>query len=211
MKLKGAILILSGPSGAGKSSLYKNLAKAFPKHYFSISSTTRPKRNDEIDGVHYHFISQERFEDGIAKGEFLEWAKVYGYYYGTLKMEVLEALSADKLVIFDIDVQGQKNLQKVFPKQTISVFITTKNQQTLQERLQERGSDSTSVVQKRLESALNEMRSLPNYDYLIINEDLQIATNQLLCIAKSAFCKASLYPLEPLFSQWQSDGYSSNA
>ncbi|TLD83538.1 guanylate kinase [Helicobacter sp. MIT 11-5569] len=203
MKLKGAILILSGPSGAGKSSLYKQLAQAFPNHYFSISSTTRQKREGEIHGVHYNFISKESFEEGIAKGEFLEWAKVHDNYYGTSKAQVIKALEEDKLVVFDIDVQGQANLKKAFPRHTTSVFVTTPNKSILQERLGSRGSDGDSVIQKRLENAFDEVRSLENYDYLIINDDLEDSTSKLLCIARSAFCKTSLYEMQSFLQNWE--------
>lgn len=203
MKLKGAILILSGPSGAGKSSLYKRLAEEFSNHYFSISSTTRQKREGETHGVHYNFISKKEFEEGINKGEFLEWAKVHDNYYGTSKAKVIQALEEDKLVIFDVDVQGQANIKKVFPRHTTSVFIATPNKSILQERLGERKSDGDSIIQKRLDNALYEMKSLENYDYLIINENLEEAASKLLCIAKSTFCKASLYEIQSFLQNWE--------
>lgn len=202
MKHKGAILILSGPSGAGKSSLYKILAQEFPNHYFSISSTTRAKREGEIEGVHYHFIDKKTFESGIQKGEFLEWAEVYGNYYGTSKNQVLKALQQDKLVIFDIDVQGQANLKKSFPNHTTSIFITTPNRSILEQRLKGRKSDSVEAIQKRLENALDEVKKLPSFDYLILNEDLEDSAKKLICIARSAFCKASLYDIEPFLQSW---------
>ncbi|WP_297811615.1 guanylate kinase [uncultured Helicobacter sp.] len=203
MKYKGAILILSGPSGAGKSSLYKILAQEFPNHYFSISSTTRKKREGETEGVHYHFISKEAFESGIQKGEFLEWAKVHQNYYGTSKEQVLQALEEDKLVIFDIDVQGQANLKRNFPYHTTSIFITTPNKSILKERLSGRGSDTQEVIQERLNNALEEVRNLPSFDYLIINESLEDSAKQLICIARSAFCKASLYQMQPFLQNWE--------
>ncbi|TLD86581.1 guanylate kinase [Helicobacter sp. MIT 05-5294] len=203
MKHKGAILILSGPSGAGKSSLYKILAKEFPNHYFSISSTTRSKREGEVEGVHYHFIDKATFECGIQKGEFLEWAEVHGNYYGTSKKQVLEALNEDKLVIFDIDVQGQANLKKSFPNHTTSVFITTPSKSILSQRLKGRGSDNAEVIEKRLENALDEVKNLANFDYLILNENLEDSAKKLICIAKSAFCKASLYEIQPFLQNWE--------
>ncbi|PZT47356.1 guanylate kinase [Helicobacter valdiviensis] len=204
IKQKGAILILSGPSGAGKSSLYKALAKEFPNHYFSISSTTREKREGEINGVHYHFISQEEFKQGIEAGNFLEWAKVHGNYYGTSKKEVLEALSQDKLVVFDVDVQGQENIIKTFGKIATSVFVTTKDKKTLQDRLIARGSDTYEVIEKRLENAFFEMEKIQKFDYLIINEDLETATKELLSIVRVAFCKSGLYDLKNLLQKWNS-------
>lgn len=203
MKIKGAILVLSGPSGAGKSSLYKILAKEFPKHYFSVSSTTRAMREGEINGVHYNFITQKAFEEGIQRGEFLEWAKVHNYYYGTSKIPVLEALDTDKLVIFDIDVQGQAILKKSFAHYMTSVFITTPNKNSLQERLNMRGSDTQEIIQKRLENAVCEMESLQNYDYFLMNDDLEDCAKQLVCIAKSAFCKTGLYNTKLLLEKWK--------
>lgn len=203
MKHKGAILILSGPSGAGKSSLYKILAQEFPNHYFSISSTTRQKREGEIEGVHYNFLSKEEFEKGIAKGEFLEWAQVHNNYYGTSKEQVLRALEEDKLVIFDIDVQGQVNIKKAFPNHTTSIFITTPSKSILEGRLNGRGSDDSATIEKRLENALDEMKNLQNYDYLIINENLEDSARELICIARSAFCKASLYKTQPFLQNWE--------
>ncbi|CAM2961521.1 guanylate kinase [Helicobacter burdigaliensis] len=202
IKQKGAILILSGPSGAGKSSLYKAIAKEFPNHYFSISSTTRAKREGEIDGVHYHFISKEEFQKGIEEGNFLEWACVHENYYGTSKKEVLEALAQDKLVIFDVDVQGQESIHKIFSKFATSVFITTKDKTTLQNRLIARGSDSKEVITKRLKNALFEMERIEEFDYLIINENLEEAKKELLSIARIAFCKAGLYDLKELLKSW---------
>ena len=203
VKHKGIILILSGPSGAGKSSLYRLIAQEFPKHYFSISSTTRPKRENEIDGVHYHFISKEEFENGIRDGDFLEWAEVHGNYYGTSKSQVLKALSQDKLVIFDVDIQGQINLKRIFPDHTTSVFITTLNQKILRERLCKRGSDEQKVIDDRLKNALEEIKNLHAFDYLIVNDVLEDCAKKLICIVKSAFCKASLYRLDTLLQQWK--------
>lgn len=202
-KYKGAILVLSGPSGAGKSSLYQILAKEFPKHYFSISSTTRPKRENEIDGVHYHFVSKEKFEQGIKEESFLEWAEVHGSYYGTNKNRILEALCEDKLIILDVDIQGQMNIKQAFPNHTTSVFITTLNQKILRERLCKRGSDSAGMIEERLENATKEIKSLYAFDYLIINDDLEECAKKLICIVKSAFCRASLYHLDLLLQKWQ--------
>lgn len=203
-RLKGAILVLSGPSGAGKSSLYKILAQEFPHHYFSISSTTRPMREGEKDGVHYHFLSLEDFITQRDRGEFLEWAQVHGNFYGTSKTQVLNALKDDKLVIFDIDVQGQKNIKNAFPNQTTSVFVTTPNKKTLQMRLESRGSDTQAMIQERLSNATQEIQNLQSFDYLIINHNLEESAKQLVCIAKSVYLKSSLFCLDSLLEQWES-------
>ena len=201
-KLKGAILILSGPSGAGKSSLYKILAKEFSNHYFSISSTTRAKREGEIEGVHYHFISEEEFFRQRDNGEFLEWAEVHGNFYGTSKKQVEDALKSNKIVIFDIDVQGQVNLKKAFPRHTTSVFITTHSKQILEQRLCTRSSDSKEIIQERLKNACDEMRAIEKYDYFLINDDLESCAKNLICIANMAFLKTSLFDIDSLIIQW---------
>ncbi|MCI2236605.1 MULTISPECIES: guanylate kinase [Helicobacter] len=203
IKLKGAILILSGPSGAGKSSLYKALAKEFPRHYFSISSTTREKRKGEEEGVHYHFISKEEFQKNIQENNFLEWALVHGNYYGTSKMPILEALEQGKLVIFDVDVQGQENIKKAFPNHTTSVFVTTNSKKILEERLGVRGSDENEIIKRRLENAAGEVKKLDKFDYLVINENLEESAKTLVCIAKVAFCRASLYPIDLVMQKWE--------
>ena len=203
MKHNGAILILSGPSGAGKSSLYKALAEEFPNHYFSVSSTTREKRQGEIDNVHYHFISEEEFTNGIRNGEFLEWAKVHGNYYGTSSKQIINALADNKLVIFDVDVQGQKSLKQIFPNHTTSVFITTPNKTTLKMRLESRGSNTKEDIERRLDDALAEVESIANFDYLVVNDDLERAAKELVGIAIGAFCKTSLYQIEPFLQNWE--------
>ncbi len=203
VKLKGAILILSGPSGAGKSSLYRALSEEFPEHYFSISSTTRERREGEREGVHYHFISKEEFQKGIQEDIFLEWALVHGNYYGTAKTPILEALGQGRLVIFDVDVQGQEKIKKAFPDHTTSVFVTTSKRSVLQERLGGRGSDKNEIIKKRLENAINEVKRFDMFDYLIINENLEESAKTLICIAKVAFCKASLYPVDSFVQKWE--------
>ena len=201
-KQKGVILILSGPSGAGKSSLYSALKDSFPYHYFSISSTTRDMRDGEVCGIHYNFVTKEQFQKDINLGNFLEWAEVHGNYYGTSKIPVFEALNDGKLVIFDVDVQGQINIKKAFPHHTTSVFITTKDSKTLKDRLVSRGDMSFDTVEQRLKNAKYELDNISNFDYLLINDDFSTTTNDLICIVKSAFHKASLYDLQSFSTSW---------
>ncbi|NPA82234.1 MAG: guanylate kinase [Epsilonproteobacteria bacterium] len=200
--MKGAILVISGPSGAGKSTLINRMLKEVPDTYFSISTTTREMREGEQNGREYFFISKEQFEKEIEEGEFLEWAKVHGNYYGTSLKPVKKALSEGKLVVFDIDVQGHKIVREKFDKITTSVFLTTPSLNVLKERLSKRGTDSKDIIEKRIKNALVEIKEIGNYDFLIINDDLEKACDSLISVAKSARLKTSLFDLEQFIDHW---------
>ena len=200
--MQGAILVVSGPSGAGKSSLIEEMLKTVEKVYFSVSTTTRKKREGEIEGVDYHFISKEQFEKEIKEGEFLEWALVHGNYYGTSLKPVKKALDEGKLVIFDIDVQGHKIVKEKFANLLTSVFITTPSKKILKERLLKRGTDSKEIIEKRLQNALKEMEEIKNYDFLIVNDDFQDSLEKLISISKVARIKTSLLNLDTFIKNW---------
>ena len=186
--MKGFILLISGPSGAGKSTLLKRLFEEFEDElYFSISSTTRTPRNDEIDGVHYYFISQEEFQNGIEKGLFLEWARVHGNFYGTSLEHTNKALDEGKVVVFDIDVQGFKIARKSLGEKINSIFITTK---------------SKAELKKRLQNASEEMRELGEYDFLIINDDLERSYEALRSIYLSLKHRTKRQDLEKIQNLW---------
>lgn len=199
----GAILILSGPSGCGKSTLLKELYKNINKYYFSISTTTRAPRVGEEDGLDYFFVTKEQFEEGIKNGEFLEYAEVHGNYYGTSLKPILNALGENKLVIFDIDVQGQDIVKKSeLNRYVTSVFITTPNLEVLKNRLYSRATDSNDVIEKRIKNAVKEIESIDKYDYIIINDDLQKASRELVGVAQSAMLKTSLFSKDRIVSDW---------
>lgn len=199
----GAILILSGPSGCGKSTLLKELYKSVSKYYFSISTTTRAPRVGEKDGVDYFFVSKEQFESGIKNGEFLEYAEVHGNYYGTSLKPIVTALEENKLVIFDIDVQGQDIVKKSeLNRYVTSVFITTPSLEVLKNRLYSRATDSNDVIEKRIKNAVIEIESINKYDYLIINDDLQKASQELVSVARSAMLKTSLFSKDYIVANW---------
>lgn len=184
------MIIISGPSGAGKSSLCKEAFARIPNLYFSISSTTREMREGEKNGVHYNFISVERFTRGIKNGEFLEWAKVHNNYYGTPKSEVDKANREGKIIIFDIDIVGQKAIKAHYPNAT-SIFITTPSREILESRLESRALDSPSTIKRRVEGAFSEMQSMENFDFVIINDDFEVALEGFLSIIKSVKFKNS--------------------
>ncbi len=199
----GAVLVLSGPSGAGKSSLINKIIKDIGPTYFSISTTTRPMREGEKDGVHYHFVSEEVFRQEIEDEMFLEYAVVHGNYYGTSLGPVKKALKEAKLVIFDIDVQGNDAVQSRLGDITTSVFITTPTLKELKERLFNRATDSEKVITDRLEMAKREVQRISEYDYLIVNDDLDHAAGVLVSIAKSARMKIPTMHINEFIQMWE--------
>lgn len=183
--MKPSLLVLSGPSGSGKSTLCKFLQEKIPEIYFSISTTTRLPRNGEKNAQHYYFVSQEEFLSDIQENKFLEWAEVHSNYYGTSIGSIESALAEGKLVIFDVDVQGHQGIKKYYGDLARSVFITTPNKQILKERLQSRGTDSEETIKMRLMHAYNEMKHINEFDYLIVNDDIEASKEAILSIAKS--------------------------
>lgn len=200
---RGAVLVLSGPSGAGKSSLISEIIDEIGECYFSISTTTRQMREGEVDGVDYHFVSEEEFKKGIENDEFLEYAIVHGNYYGTSLLPVKEALSQGKLVIFDIDVQGNVSVNNRLGDITTSVFITPPSLSELKRRLTRRGTDSQEVIAKRIENAKKEIQRVSEYDFLLINDDLKTAASQLRLIAKTARMKHPSEEINEFIQRWE--------
>lgn len=199
---KGAILIISGPSGCGKSTLLKEVYKDIDDYYFSISTTTRAPRIGEVNGIDYFFVTKEEFEKDINNGDFLEYAKVHDNYYGTSLKPIKKALDESKLVIFDIDVQGHEIVRSKLDAITTSVFITTPSLEVLETRLNSRNTDSTEIIEKRIKNAKGEVEYFQDYDYLIINDDLQIAAKQLVCIANITRIKSKLFEKNSVVSSW---------
>jgi guanylate kinase len=201
----GAILVLSGPSGAGKSSLINKIKDEIGAYYFSISTTTRPMREGEVDGVHYHFVSREQFEKDIEEEHFLEYALVHGNYYGTSIKPVKKALGEGKIVLFDIDVQGHDAVQKRLADITTSVFITTPTLRELKERLTARGTDAQAIIDNRIEMAKREVQRICEYDYLIVNDDLDVAARALVSIAKAARMKIPSIAINEFILKWEDE------
>ena len=199
---KGAILILSGPSGCGKSTLLKEVYKDISDYYFSISTTTRAPRVGEVNGVDYFFVTKEEFEKDIENDNFLEFAKVHDNYYGTSLTPINKALEEGKLVIFDIDVQGHEIVRNKLDSIVTSVFITTPSLKVLEERLNARNTDSSDIIEKRIKNAKGEVEFFQDYDYLIINDNLEIAAKELVCIANITRIKTKLYEKDKIISNW---------
>jgi guanylate kinase len=202
-KINGAVLVLSGPSGAGKSSLIHKIIDDIGKSYFSISTTTRPIRKGEVEGEDYYFVDKEEFEREIEEDQFLEYAVVHGNYYGTSLRPVKEALSAGKLVIFDIDVQGNSAVNSRLGDITTSVFITPPTLSELRKRLENRSTDEQSVIDRRIKMARKEIQRVSEYEYLLINDDLDAAADKLRIIATTARFKKSNDEINAFVNQWE--------
>src|SRR5918993_1133773 len=178
---KPNVFIVSAPSGSGKSTLVRWLLQRDPKLLFSVSYTTRPARGAEKAGESYHYISRDAFEDRIARKEFLEWAEVFGNYYGTHRSVIDRAEAEGRDVILDIDVQGARQLKDAIPD-AVSVFILAPSREVLEKRLKSRSEDADEVIQKRLRKAADEIRNYTSYDYVLVNDDLSRSTETLAAI-----------------------------
>lgn len=199
---KGAILVLSGPSGAGKSTIIQNASTQIGRYYFSISTTTRLPRTHERDGIDYFFVTKAQFQKDIELGNFLEYAEVHGNYYGTSLKPVYEALDGGKLVIFDIDVQGHALVREALGDITTSIFITPPTLDVLEQRLRARATDDEGVIVQRIANAKDEIASLHEYDFTIINDTVEVATEAFVVIAKAARLKQSIQEQEKFTLKW---------
>jgi guanylate kinase len=189
---RGLILILSSPSGAGKTTLTRAIAQD-PTWALdvSISVTTRARRPSEIDGRHYHFIDREAFEDLRSRDDLLEWAEVHGNYYGTPRRPVEKVLGSGRDMIFDIDYQGTRQVRAKLAQDVVTVFILPPSMAELRQRLERRAEDSAETIEKRLANARTEIQRWSEYDYVIVNEDLQAAFQALQGILSAERLKRS--------------------
>lgn len=170
---RGILLVLSSPSGAGKTTLVKRLLQNDPDQFFmSVSMTTRPPRAGEVDGRDYNFVDRARFEDMRDSGGLLEWAEVFGNFYGTERRQVDHAIGQGHDVLFDIDWQGARQLAESMPRDLVRVFILPPSGKALEERLKARNADAPEVVAKRMAKAADEISHWPEYDYVLVNDDV---------------------------------------
>jgi guanylate kinase len=187
---KGIFIIVSAPSGAGKSSLCQRLMQAYPEIKFSVSYTSRPPRPNEVNGKDYHFISRKEFKNRIDQGEFVEWVENYGHLYGSSRNVMKEFIQDGRDLLLDIEPRGAKKIKQEF-KGGIYVFILPPSRSELLKRLEKRGHETDEVIQKRFRQAENELKEISWYDYVIFNEDLETAVNQLTSIYIAEKCKRS--------------------
>jgi guanylate kinase len=179
---RGLLFVMSSPSGAGKTTLSRKLLAVDKNIAMSVSVTTRKARPGETDGLDYHFISLQRFEAMVKAGELLEWATVFGNSYGTPRKPVEEALQTGRDVLFDIDWQGTQQLAQAMPEDLVRLFILPPTPDALRQRLINRAQDTTTVIAKRMAEAAHEISHWPEYDYVIVNDSLEIAHNQVLAV-----------------------------
>ena len=168
---RGLLIVLSSPSGAGKTTISRMLLNADAEVTMSISATTRPKRPGEVEGSDYHFVDDAEFDRLIDIGEFVEWAPVFGYRYGTPKAPVKDALRDGRDILFDIDWQGTQQLKAAMGEDLVSIFILPPSMAELERRLRERGTDSEDVIADRMARAAGEISHWPEYEYVLINRE----------------------------------------
>jgi guanylate kinase len=183
---KPKLLVISAPSGCGKTTIVHEILKLHPEMNFSVSATTRPKRKTEIDGKDYHFITKAEFEKKINEDGLVEWQKIYDDYYGSLVDEVENSLKANKSIIFDIDVLGALSIKKRYPKDSVIVFIDVPSIEVLKERLRNRKTENEETFKKRLDRVEMEMKQKINFDFIVVNNDLQKAVKNVNKIVSGA-------------------------
>jgi guanylate kinase len=182
---RGLMFVLSSPSGAGKTTLSRMLVAETPALQMSVSATTRPMRPGEVDGKDYYFVNHIEFEDMVAKGELLEWARVFDNRYGTPRAPVDAALASGQDVLFDIDWQGTQQLRDKSPNDVVSVFILPPSVQALEQRLHTRAQDSEEIIRGRMKKAGDEMSHFDAYDYIVVNDNIGIAFEAVKSILRA--------------------------
>ena len=196
--MSGIRYIISAPSGSGKSTLVNELRKFVPNLDFSISYTTRQPRGSEQNGREYYFISRQQFEDMIRQGKFLEYADVFGNYYGTAKSVLEDADKRSHDVLLDIDVQGERQVKQKIPD-AVSIFVLPPSRKELESRLRKRSQsehvDSEEIIRRRLATARKEIENYPNYDYILVNDRLEQSVDQLQAIVLAERLKRQETPL----------------
>ncbi|WP_285905516.1 guanylate kinase [Pseudodesulfovibrio pelocollis] len=204
---QGQVLVVCAPSGTGKSTLINMLRREFPDFGYSISYTTRAPRGHEQDGREYHFVSRDAFVTMRSRGEFCEWAEVHGNFYGTATKPVETMLGQGCDVLFDIDVQGAKQLRNTFPDGTF-VFLLPPSRAVLVRRLTGRGTDSEESVARRLDNAAGEIRQADFFEYWVVNDDLDMSYQELRAVYLAGRCKPALRPgiLDAILGTWETQG-----
>ncbi len=185
MNEPGLVVIISGPSGSGKDTLLNVVRRTYPKMRFSVSCITRAKRGSEAEDGKYRFITVDQFKKGLDDGEFLEYNEYLGNYYGTPKQPIIDAVNSGDGIFVEVDVNGAASIRRALP-QAISVFIMPPSVKALKDRLYKRGTDEADIIERRLGAALREIPRANEYDYIVVNDDLDEAAEQLCGIIKAA-------------------------
>ena len=175
--IKGEVIAVSAPSGGGKTTIVKKILKLYPEIIFSVSATTRPRRDNETDGVEYFFISEDEFKNRVDKNEFVEWEKFYDYYYGTFKRFINDNINSGKSVLLEIDVKGALSIKRIYPESHL-IFIMPPSYDELIQRLRNRQTETEGDFQKRIERAKMELSHKDQFDYIVINDKLENAVEE---------------------------------
>lgn len=194
LQRRGFLLVLSSPSGAGKTTITRRLIERDPTLSLSVSVTTRPRRSSEIDGRDYHFIGQAEFDRMVAEGELLEHASVFGYCYGTPRRQVEAALAAGHDIVTDIDWQGTQQLSVGVRDDIVTIFVLPPSADALEARLRTRAQDSDAVIAQRMAKSAEEMSHWPEYQYVIVNDDLETSVAKALAIVTAERLKRTRLP-----------------
>ena len=176
---KNIMVILSSPSGVGKTTLTKKIQQKYHSFKISVSHTTRPPRSNEVDGIDYHFVTNEKFEKLIKENKFYEYAKIFGNYYGTLKSTIDESVENGEVVLLDLDVQGCDSVKKLYGADAQIIFIEPPSIEVLEKRLRDRGTETNAVIEERLNNARSELKRSKDYDYRVVNDEFERAYKEL--------------------------------
>jgi guanylate kinase len=177
--MSGKLIMIAAPSGCGKTTIAKAILAQHPELLFSVSATTRPKRSSEVEGKDHFFLTKDKFEEYLRHGELAEWEEIYGNYYGTLKSEINRALEQDHIMLFDIDVKGALSIRKHYPKESILIFIKPPSFEVLKNRLESRKTENLETMKRRLERVPMELEQGQQFDFQVVNDDLQKAINEV--------------------------------
>lgn len=199
---RGMLIVLSGPSGVGKNTLVKKGLEVLDNITYSISATTRKPREGERDGIDYFFISEREFKERIARNEFLEWAEVYGNFYGTPRAYIESMLEKGVDVILDIDIQGAASIRRNCTD-GVFIFIVPPSSTELMNRLRRRGTESEAAILSRISNVSAELKAIPEYDYILVNTDIEETTERLKSIVIAERCKVKRVGLSKFFREFE--------
>jgi len=172
---RGRLIVISAPSGCGKTTIARAIMEKYPAMLFSVSATTRLPRSGEVNGKDYFFLSKEIFQERVGTGDLIEWEEIYGNYYGTLKSEVDRALNQGKVMLFDVDVKGALSIKRAYPQDSILIFIKPPSFEVLEQRLLNRKTEDDATIRRRLDRVPMELEKGSQFDWQVVNDDLQTA------------------------------------
>jgi guanylate kinase len=187
---KPLLVVLSGPSGVGKDAVLDRMKSQDRWLYFTVTATTRPRRSEELDGVNYYFVSRDRFQQMVSDGELMEWAEVYGNYYGVPRQQVEQALAGGRDVVVKVDVQGAMTIKRAMP-QAVLIFLVAPSIEEMKARLRNRRTESAEDMERRIATASDEMRQRDQFDYVVVNDDVGRAVSKIEEIIRSEKRKLS--------------------